>query len=144
MVFETFIIFCFFSFLVCSPVFSCLFFTFILQIILSPFLALHLHSKFQFYACLCQCLRSVSHLALYPVAGISTFIFLGVSFVLVVEPIGWFWEFQCFSSVSTLFLMLCVFITLGSENEVERITLPIEYLDKLVNRKLRSIKMAFK
>lgn len=137
--------FCFSSFPVCSLVFSCLFFTFTLQIILSPFLALHLHSEFPFYACLCQCLRSVSQLPLYPVAGISTYIFLGISFLLVVESIGGFWKFLLyFPTVFTLFFLLCVFITLWSENEVERITFPIEYLDKLVNRKLWSIKMAFK
>lgn len=47
-----------------------------------------------------------------------------------------FESFSVFFYVSTLFFMLSVFITLGSENGVARITLPIEYLDKLVNRKL--------
>lgn len=111
LVLKHLLFFCFSSFLICSLVFSCLFFTFLLQIILSPFLALHLHSEFQFYAYLCQCLRSVSHLSLYPVAGISTFIFLGIFFVLVVGPIGGFWEFfQCFPTVSTLFFM-CFYCT---------------------------------
>lgn len=78
---------------------------------------------------------------LYPVAGISTYIFLGIYFVLLFVVLR---VFSVFSYVSTLFFMLSVFITLRSENGVARITLPIEYLDKLVNRKLWSIKMAFK
>lgn len=90
-------------------VFSFLIFTFILKIILSPFLALHLHSKFQFYACLCQCLRSVSQLPLYPVAGISAYIFLDISFVLVFMVLRAFSVFSyCFDTVLHAQCFYCI------------------------------------
>jgi len=47
-------------------------------------------------------------------------------------------------AILALFFMLYAFITLCSENTLEIITLHIEYLGKPVNRKLRSIKIAFK
>lgn len=143
-VFETFIIFCFSSFLAvllcllaCSSLLYCKIFFLLFYStpsfripILCMFMPLLKQSKSV------SSIPSGWHLSLY----LLTYIF-----VFVVESVGEFWEFfQYFPAVFTPFFMLCVFITLWSENEVERITLPIEFLDKLVNRKLRSIKMAFK
>lgn len=69
----------------CSLVFACLFFTFILQIILSPFLPHTFIPNSNFMHVYANVEAVLSQLALYPVAGISTYVFLGISFVFVVE-----------------------------------------------------------